>query len=179
MTEADVRELAYKESCNEYNMQHYYQHHSGSDMGVSTVGFRSGRYNPPESSETMYARFRQVLADLKQAENVNRISKQIAIDTEVHARQVQNNSTTHLKDRVNDIGMWKNELEQEIQQTILEINMLNESKRRLERALLSHEIIQMIVTDNLNVREERDGVDKVQDNVELSLLKVNPSCRNL
>ncbi|ESO02100.1 hypothetical protein HELRODRAFT_65637 [Helobdella robusta] len=140
-------------------------------MGVSTVGFRTQKYNPAESSEVMYARFRQILSDLNNAENVNKVSREIISKIERNARQIQFNSTRHLKDRVGDITLWKNQLCEEIKETALEIIQLNEFKTRLEKAQLAHEIINMIVSDNLNAREHRDGVDKVQDNVELGLLK--------
>lgn len=50
--------------------------------------------------------------------------------------------------------------------------MLLAQKKRLENALRATEIPLHIATDNLNCRQRRLGVDLVQDNVEISLLKV-------
>ena len=145
---------------------------SGNDMGVGTVGFRSNTYNSAESTEVMYSRFRQALADLNNADNVNKISREIITKTDIHARQVQVHSTNQLEDRVNDLTLWKNELEEEIKAVALEIDNLNIWKYKLENALLAYELVKMIISDNLNAREQRDGADRVQDSLELGLLKV-------
>ena len=46
-------------------------------------------------------------------------------------------------------------------------------KCRLERALLAEDLALLIVTDNLNCRQTREGIDLCQDEVELNLLKVS------
>lgn len=145
---------------------------SGNDMGVSTVGFRSQKFNPAESTEALYARFRQVLSDLNNAETVNNTSREMITKTDVHARQVQVHSTNQIQDHLKDLILWKNELEEEMKATVLELENMNVWKKRLENSQFAFEIIKMISSDNLNSREQRDGVDKVQDAVELALLKV-------
>ena len=145
---------------------------SGNDMGVSTVGFRSSKFNSAESTEALYARFRQVLSDLSNADLVNKVSKEVITKSDIHARQVQVHSTNQLQDRFNDLTLWLSELLEEIKANTSEIENINKWKFRLENSLLAYEIVHMIVTDNLNARELRDGADKVQDSVELGLLKV-------
>ena len=57
---------------------------------------------------------------------------------------------------------------------ISETDLLCQQKLRLENALRATEIPLHIATDNLHCRQRRQGIDLVQDNVEIYLLKVRP-----
>ena len=59
-----------------------------------------------------------------------------------------------------------------MQDVIDETDLLLAQKKRLENALRATEVPLHIATDNLNCRQRRLGVDLVQDDVEISLLKV-------
>jgi len=78
-----------------------------------------------------------------------------------------------LGERLHDIHFWKSELDREITDMISETDLLLAQKKRLDHALLATEIPMHIATDNLNCRARRQGIDLVQDEVELSLLKVS------
>ena len=80
--------------------------------------------------------------------------------------------TKALGERLHDIHFWKSELEREINDIISETDLLLAQKKRLDHALLATEVPMHIATDNLNCRQRRQGIDLVQDEVELSLLKV-------
>ena len=80
--------------------------------------------------------------------------------------------TKALGERLHDIHFWKSELEREINDMIGETDLLLAQKKRLDHALLATEIPMHIATDNLNCRQRRQGIDLVQDEVELALLKV-------
>jgi len=77
-----------------------------------------------------------------------------------------------LGERLKDLHFWKCELEREINDTSAETDDLVAMKCRLERALLAEDLALLIVTDNLNCRQTREGMDLCQDEVELNLLKV-------
>ena len=62
-----------------------------------------------------------------------------------------------------------------LQDVIDETELLLAQKKRLENALRATEVPLHIATDNLNCRQRRQGLDLVQDDVEISLLKVDPS----
>ena len=47
----------------------------GNDMGISTVGYRAAKLNPPEWHETNYSKYYQAYADRDNAENVRNLSK--------------------------------------------------------------------------------------------------------
>ena len=87
--------------------------------------------------------------------------------------KTQAENTKRLAERLHDINFWKQELKREIEDVISETDVLCSQKLRLENALRSTEIPLHIATDNLNCRQRRQGVDLVQDAVELNLLKVS------
>ncbi|VDP87939.1 unnamed protein product [Echinostoma caproni] len=60
--------------------------------------------------------------------------------------------------------------ETEIQDTIAETDLLIKEKRRLENALMESEVPLLICTENLNTRDQLEGIDKVADVVEKELL---------
>lgn len=143
----------------------------GNDMGMSTVGYRSAKYNPMEWQDGNYARYYQSFAGRDEADKLNAgvgesIGRQLSA-----AKKMQTENTKRLTDRVKDINGWKTELERGIKDMISETGELCKLKNRLESSLRSLEIPHHIVLDNLNCRQRRQGIDHVQDDVELALLK--------
>ena len=149
-----------------------YQGNVGNDMGISTVGFRSSKYNPSEWHESNYTKFYQSFADRDCAEKICHDSASVLNETSATTKATQNAVTKALGERLHDINFWKFELNREIQDVIAETDLLLEQKKRLENALRATEIPLHIATDNLNCRRRREGIDLVEDEVELSLLKV-------
>ncbi len=153
-------------------METTYTGNVGNDMGIHTMGFRANKYNPPEWHETNYAKYYQSFADRDNAEKVRYDSKQTIKETEAQTEKTQAESTKKLAERLKDITFWKTELEREIGDVIDETDKLLGQKKRLENALRATEVPLHIATDNLNCRQRRQGVDLVQDDPELALLKV-------
>ena len=153
-----------------FNFEPTYTANVGNDMGISTMGYRAAKYNPPEWHESNYAKYYQSFADRDHSEKVRHLSKETI--KEVEAIKTQNESTKKLAEREKDICFWKSELEREINDVIAETDLLIGQKNRLENALRATEIPMHIATDNLNCRLRRQGIDQVQDDVELNLLKV-------
>lgn len=154
------------------DMEMTYTGNTGNDMGISTSGFRSGKYNPSEWEESNYARYYASFVDRDNAEKVRHESKRTAKEAEATSNRTQADVTKKLGERLKDIEFWKFELEREIQDVIAETDLLLAQKKRLENALRGTEIPLHIATDNLHARQGRQGVDLVQDDVELCLLKV-------
>lgn len=150
-----------------------YTGNTGNDMGISTVGYRTGKYNPTEWHQSNYGKYYQSFVDRDAAERIRHESKQITNETEATTNRTQAEVTKKLGERIHDINFWKFELEREIQDVIAETDLLLAQKKRLENALRASEIPLHIATDNLTCRQKRVGVDLVQDDVELSLLKVS------
>jgi len=93
-------------------------------------------------------------------------------ETEALSLRTQSANTRKLTERLHDINYWKSELQREITDMISETDLLCQQKLRLENALRATEIPLHIATDNLHCRQRRQGIDLVQDNVEICLLKV-------
>ena len=150
-----------------------YHGNTGNDMGMSTLGYRSAKYNPAEWHENNYSKYYQSFADRDKATAVGHDAKETMKETEALTNKTQAEVTKKLQERVHDINFWKFELERETNDMISETDLLLEQKKRLENALRSTEIPLHISSDNLNCRQRREGIDLVQDDTELSLLKVN------
>lgn len=154
-------------------MELVYTGNTGNDMGIGTMGFRSAKYNPSEWHEGNYAKYYQSFVDRDQAERVRHESKRTRNETEATTNNTQADVTKKLAERCKDIDFWKSELAREIRDVIDETDLLLAQKKRLENALRATEIPLHIATDNLNCRQRRQGQDLVQDDVEISLLKVS------
>ena len=157
----------------DFQFEPTYTGNVGNDMGMSTMGYRSAKYNPPEWHESNYAKYYQSFADRDNAEKVRHNSKETMKETEATTNQTQAESTKKLAERLKDINFWKFELQREINDIIAETDLLCAQKKRLENALRATEVPLHIATDNLNCRQRRQGIDLVQDGVELNLLKVS------
>lgn len=51
-------------------LEQVYQGNTGNDMGISTVGYRSAKYNPSEWHESNYAKYYQAFVDRDNAERI-------------------------------------------------------------------------------------------------------------
>ena len=159
-----------------FPMETTYTGNTGNDMGIHTMGFRANKYNPPEWQESNYGKYYQSFADRDNAEKVRFDSKRTIKEAQAQTDKTQAESTKKLAERLKDITFWKAELEREIGDMIDETDKLLAQKKRLENALRATEIPLHIATDNLNCRQRRQGVDLVQDEPELTLLKVCNFC---
>jgi len=102
-------------------------------------------------------------------------SSDVIKETEALSLRTQSANTKKLTERLHDINYWKAELQRQITDMISETDLLCQQKLRLENALRATEIPLHIATDNLHCRQRRQGIDLVQDNVEIYLLKVRLS----
>ncbi|CAG5117655.1 unnamed protein product [Candidula unifasciata] len=148
-----------------------YTGNTGNDMGISTMGFRSAKYNPSEWNEANYAKYYQSFVDRDSSERVLHESRRTQKETQETTNKTQAEATKKLAESAKNIEFWKFELNREIQDVIDETDLLLAQKKRLENALRTTEVSLHIATDNLNCRQRRLGVDLVQDDVEISLLK--------
>lgn len=154
-----------------YTFETTYSSNVGNDMGMSTVGYRSAKFNPPEWHESNYAKYYQSYADRDSAEQTKHAASDLIKETEALSIKTQTENTKKLAERLKDINFWKFELHRTINDMISETDLVLAQKKRLENALRATEVPLHIATDNLNCRLKRQGVDLVQDDVELNLLK--------
>ena len=154
-------------------MEITYTGNTGNDMGISTMGFRSAKYNLSEWQEGNYAKHYQSFVDRDQAERVRHESTRTTNETDATTNKTQTDTTKKLSERCKDLDFWKSELRRELRDLTDETDRLLAQKKRLETALRGTEIPLHISTDNLNCRQRRQGLDLVQDHVEIALLKVS------
>merc|ERR1711963_1192615 len=64
------------------NMETTYTGNTGNDMGISSMGFRSAKFNPSEWHETNYAKYYQPFVDRDNAERAIHESKRTVKETE-------------------------------------------------------------------------------------------------
>lgn len=92
-----------------------YTGNTGNDMGISTMGFRSAKYNPSEWHESNYAKYYQSFVDRDHAERVMHESKRTTKETEATTNKTQAEATKKLAESAKNIEFWKFELNREIQ----------------------------------------------------------------
>jgi len=98
-------------------------------------------------------------------------SRRLRNETDSHTRWTQHESNTKLENRIDDINEWKESLERCLQETDKEILSLKTEIQNLEAALEATKLPLNIAMESLMLREEREGIDLVRDNVEHQLHK--------
>jgi tektin-4 len=158
-------------SSTTYQYERTYAGNTGNNLGISTAGYRTGKYNPDEWHSANYAMTSRSTVDREAAGKVRMNANDVIKETEALSIKTQAENTKRLAERLHDINFWKSELQREITDMISETDLLCQQKKRLENALRATEIPLHIATDNLHCRQRRQGIDLVQDDVELNLLK--------
>ncbi|KAL8175019.1 UNVERIFIED_CONTAM: Tektin-4 [Gekko kuhli] len=150
-----------------------------SSCGLATAGFRTAKYLPEEWHQNNYTRYHEAFADRDHSERCRQESQSLAAYTAELAQRTQEDSTTKVGERLQDIHFWKSELQKEIEDLAAETGLLAAQKLRLERALDATDVPYTIATDNLQCRERRQPPDLVRDQVEAELLKEAELIRNV
>ena len=87
-------------------------------------------------------------------------------------QRTQADATRRLGDRTDDIKFWRNEIRAEADAAGAESAELDRAIGLLDRAFAEAEVPLQIAEECLHLREQRIGVDRVRDNVEVELIKV-------
>jgi len=77
--------------------------------------------------------------------------------TEERSKADQLESGRRLGERITDTAFWRNELASELDEIIKESDLLQDSKRAVEKALADIEAPLHIAQENLYQREQREG----------------------
>ncbi|XP_033097486.1 tektin-3-like [Anneissia japonica] len=125
-----------------------------------TDWFRSNNQNYRSSDMTRSAA--QRLRD----ENVR-----ICHDTDARTVKTQQDTSKSIGNRISDINFWKSELNHELDEMGNEIQRIADHKKRLETSLRETEGPLKIAQECLFNRENRQGIDLVNDAVEKELLR--------
>ncbi|CAF1136983.1 unnamed protein product [Adineta steineri] len=158
-------------STENYEFDPSYRGQTGTSIGVSTVGFRTNKYNPNEWHENNYAKYYQAFNDREDSEKQRWQATRTENETLALQHQTQALSTKKLQQRLHDVNFWKFELNRMIEDVRSETDLLVAQKKRLENALDATEAPLHIATESLANRDRRYGEDRVYDPVEIALLK--------
>lgn len=90
--------------------------------------------------------------------------------TEEKTVQGQREAGRRLGERLTDLTFWRNELSIELEKVIAEYSLLSDMKRRTTKALEDLDPPLKVTQECLYFRENRQGVEKVHDIVETTLL---------
>lgn len=82
----------------------------------------------------------------------------------------QREAGRRLGERLTDLTFWRNELSIELEKVIAEYSLLTDMKRRTTKALADLDPPLKVTQECLYFRENRQGIEKVHDIVEKSLL---------
>ncbi|CAH3173292.1 unnamed protein product [Porites lobata] len=102
---------------------------------------------------------------------VRQESRFLRNETDNHTRWTQHDSNTKLEKRIHDINNWKKSLERCLAETDAEIALLQQEKERTELALEAKKVPLDITLECLMLRENRQNIDLVRDEVEAQLHK--------
>ncbi|CAF1285764.1 unnamed protein product [Adineta steineri] len=158
-------------SSENYEFDPSYRGQTGTSIGVSTVGFRTNKYNPNEWHENNYAKYHQTFNDRDASEKQRWQATRTEHETLALQQQTQALSTKKLQQRLHDVNFWKFELNRMIEDIRNETDLLVAQKKRLTNALDATEAPLHIATESLGNRDRRYGEDRVYDGVEVALLK--------
>jgi len=116
-------------------------------------------------------KFFQSERDRDSAANTREEAKQLMNSTQMRTNTTQNEVTERLGERLQNINLWKFELEKTTRDMTAEIELLIVEKRRLEYGIQATEGPLHIARDCLANRQRRIDYDLVQDAAEKELLK--------
>ncbi|CAG5123641.1 unnamed protein product [Candidula unifasciata] len=156
--------------------------HLGSYGRSVDLGHAKNYYNP--ATRTVYSRYQPNDWSLSNSNNFTLSEKERSFaerlradawravkETDVRTRNRQTDVTKRLGERVQDIAFWKSQLNNEISAMDIEMENLREYKRICEKALGDTANPLHISEECLLNREQRQGIDLVNDDVERSLIK--------
>lgn len=103
--------------------------------------------------------------------SIRQDARRLRNETDNHTRWTQHDSNTKLEKRIDDINDWKRSLERCLEETDKEIKTLENEKKNIEISLEDKEIPLHVALECLMLREEREGIDLVKDEVEYQLQK--------
>lgn len=104
------------------------------------------------------------------SEQLRNDAERLIRETEEVTAQGQREAGRRLGERLTDLNFWRNELSMELEKIIAEHSLLMDMKRRATKALNDLEAPLRIAQECLYFRENRQGIEKVHDIVEKTLL---------
>ena len=133
---------------------------------------RPPKYLPEEWKHSNKLKYSSAEQERRSAERIRDETNRLVVETDQTTTRTQSDVNKKLDQRFTDVNYWKAELDRQHAESNDEIESLLQFKARLEQAIVDTEIPSKVAADCLVIREERDKIDNVHDDVEVQLLKV-------
>lgn len=128
------------------------------------------RYTPSEWHTSCLTSYAESDINRNHSERLRNDAIRLMRQTDEVTAQGQREAGRRLGERLTDLTFWRNELTIELEKCIAEYSLLADMKRRTTKALDDLDAPLKIAEECLYFRENRQGIDKVHDIVEKSLL---------
>lgn len=128
------------------------------------------RYTPAEWHKSCMTSYSESDTNRHLSERLRNDAIHLMRQTEEKTVTAQREAGRRLGERLTDLTFWRNELSIELEKVISEYSLLADMKRRTTKALEDLDPPLKIAEECLYFRENRQGIDKVHDNVEKTLL---------
>lgn len=128
------------------------------------------KYTPSEWHKSCITSYTDADVSRCRSEKLRVDAERLIRETEEVTQQGQREASRRLGERLTDLNFWRNELTMELEKVIAEYSLLMDMKRRTTKSLNDLDAPLKIAEECLYFRENRQGIEKVHDNVEKSLL---------
>lgn len=128
------------------------------------------RYTPNEWHNSCMTSYAESDINRNHSEHLRNDAIRLMRQTDEVTAQGQREAGRRLGERLTDLTFWRNELTIELEKCVAEYSLLSDMKRRTTKALDGLDAPLKIAEECLYFRENRQGIDKVHDIVERSLL---------
>lgn len=128
------------------------------------------RYTPAEWHTSCMTLYGESDVNRQHSERLRNDAVRLMRQTEEKTVQGQREAGRRLGERLTDLTFWRNELSIELEKVIAEYSLLADMKRRTTKAFEDLDPPLKVTEECLYFRENRQGVEKVHDIVEKTLL---------
>lgn len=128
------------------------------------------RYTPSEWHTSCLTSYAESDINRNHSERLRNDAIRLMRQTDEVTAQGQREAGRRLGERLTDLTFWRNELTIELEKCVAEYSLLADIKRRTIKAYDDLDAPLKIAEECLYFRENRQGIDKVHDIVEKSLL---------
>lgn len=130
------------------------------------------KYHPSEWHTSNQTNYKQSESERTRSERLRSECTRLCNEVDQTTVRVQKEVEHKLSQRIQDIQFWKEELKRKIQDIAEEIDALLNCKIGLEKGLEATNLPLEVSKRCLMLREKREVIDMVHDEVEIQLMKV-------
>lgn len=136
------------------------------------------RYTPYEWVQSSLSHYNEADTTRNFSERLRSDAVRVIRETDEKTTTGQRDAGRRIGERITDSTFWRNEIATELERMLAETNLLQDTRRALEKAIQDCEAPLHIAQECLYHREGRQSIDLVHDEPEQSLLKEVETLRN-